>query len=189
MKKITDLNYYELLNLNEDAATGDIHKAYLIAVSAYSKNSLATHSILSEEERDDMMKKIESAYTALIDKNNKSSCGERASKDGIDKSISRPDKDNNARGKEKESEFKLTDSTIFGGDHFKNIREMRGVTLDEISRKTKIKVSYLRAIEEDDFGVLPQEVFVRGFLKAYAKCLGLDPDIVSRNYKFKKNEL
>ena len=51
MKRLEELNYYELLNLDESADLGDIHQAYLIAVSTYSRDSLASHSILSEEQK------------------------------------------------------------------------------------------------------------------------------------------
>jgi len=58
---------------------------------------------------------------------------------------------------------------------FKEHREQQNITLEDISDVTKINVSFLSALEEGDFDVLP-DTYVRLFLRAYAKEIGLDPD-------------
>ncbi|MFN7939995.1 MAG: DUF4115 domain-containing protein [Thermoanaerobaculia bacterium] len=55
-------------------------------------------------------------------------------------------------------------------------REARSISLREIADSTKISVRYLEALEQDRFDVLPAQVFVRGFLREYARFVGLDPD-------------
>lgn len=72
-------------------------------------------------------------------------------------------------------------STGFGA-RLKREREMRGVSLDEIARNTKISTRLLAAIEADDFSVLPGGVFNRGFIRSYARCLGLNEDDVVNDY-------
>lgn len=195
MKKIEDLNYYELLNVSEDATLSDIHRAYLLIASAYSKDSLAAYNILSENERIDMLGRIETAYTTLSDKKKRLLYDKEVLKIEADRNTSAPilfaddikDKDDIKFRKENEkSILKLTDLSVFGGAQLKNIREMKGITLDEISKKTRIRSSYLKAIEEEDFDRLPEEVYIRGFLRSYAGYIGLDPEMVSKNYKFKK---
>ena len=52
----------------------------------------------------------------------------------------------------------------------------RQMSVVEIGRITRIPVHSLEAIEENRFDELPGEVFARGFLKAYARAVGLDPD-------------
>jgi cytoskeletal protein RodZ len=60
-------------------------------------------------------------------------------------------------------------------------REGRGMSVAELSRVTRIPLASLEAIESDRFDELPGEVFVRGFLKAYAQAVGLVPaDILAR---------
>ena len=54
--------------------------------------------------------------------------------------------------------------------------------LAEISEATKISTRYLEAMEQDRFDVLPASVFARGFLREYAKFVGLDPDEVVNSY-------
>jgi len=55
-------------------------------------------------------------------------------------------------------------------------REMREITLREISEATKISLRYLEALEEERFDLLPATLFARGFLRQYARYVGLDPD-------------
>jgi cytoskeleton protein RodZ len=68
------------------------------------------------------------------------------------------------------------------GSELREAREQRGISLREISERTKIRQSVLRAIESDDFEGLPGSVIMRGFLKLYAREVGLDPDDVGRRY-------
>jgi len=56
------------------------------------------------------------------------------------------------------------------------------VSLAEIADVTKISKSYLQALEEERFDVLPAPVFAKGFLREYAKYVGLDPDEVVNSY-------
>ncbi len=67
------------------------------------------------------------------------------------------------------------------GTFLKHQRERRGVSVAELSRVTRIPLMSLEAIESDRFDELPGEVFVRGFLKAYAQAVALVPaDVLAR---------
>jgi transcriptional regulator with XRE-family HTH domain len=66
----------------------------------------------------------------------------------------------------------------------KDIREEKGVTLEEIYRVTKIRVPFLEKIEEGDFSVVP-EPFMRAFLREYAEAVGVDPGRVISKYEGK----
>jgi cytoskeletal protein RodZ len=67
------------------------------------------------------------------------------------------------------------------GTFLKYERERRGVSVAELSRVTRIPLASLEAIESDRFDELPGEVFVRGFLKAYAQAIDLVPaDVLAR---------
>lgn len=69
------------------------------------------------------------------------------------------------------------------GENLQREREMRGVSLEEISAATKISVRFLHAIEEEDFGVLPGGVFTRSFIRTYARYLGLDEERVMAEFQ------
>ncbi|MBI5048109.1 MAG: helix-turn-helix domain-containing protein [Deltaproteobacteria bacterium] len=60
------------------------------------------------------------------------------------------------------------------GEYLKREREIRGIPLEDISNATKVRVGLLTAIERNDFDVLPSAPFVKGFIQAYCKYLGLD---------------
>ncbi len=66
------------------------------------------------------------------------------------------------------------------GDKFRKAREAKGISLDDVSNVTKISSRMLQAIEEEHFDQLPGGVFNKGFIRAYAKHLGLnDGDAVT----------
>src|SRR2546421_6740858 len=58
------------------------------------------------------------------------------------------------------------------GAYLRQLRETRGVSLEEIVRVTRVSSSYLHALEGDDFSALPEPVFTRGFVRAYCQALG-----------------
>jgi cytoskeleton protein RodZ len=68
------------------------------------------------------------------------------------------------------------------GDKLKREREMRRITLDEISESTKIPRRYLESLERETFESLPGGVFNKGFVKAYARFLGLDEEQAVADY-------
>ncbi|MBZ0114409.1 MAG: helix-turn-helix domain-containing protein [Thermoanaerobaculia bacterium] len=61
-------------------------------------------------------------------------------------------------------------------------REIRKLSLREVSDATKIGIRYLEALEEDRFEVLPATIFAKGFLRNYSQYVGLDPDEVVNYY-------
>ena len=68
------------------------------------------------------------------------------------------------------------------GDKFRNAREKKELTLDQVSNVTKISSRMLKAIEEEHFDQLPGGVFNKGFIRAYAKHLGLNDEEAVNEY-------
>ncbi len=68
------------------------------------------------------------------------------------------------------------------GEHLKREREMRGVTLEEISAATRIAPRFLAALESEQWELLPGGVFNRGFIRSVARYLGLDEDSLVAEY-------
>jgi len=69
------------------------------------------------------------------------------------------------------------------GENLRREREMRGVSLEEISSATKISLRFLEAIESEDFAKLPGGIFSRSFIRSYARYLGLDEERVVAEYQ------
>lgn len=62
------------------------------------------------------------------------------------------------------------------GETLREAREQRGLSLDEAAEETRIRATVLAAIEQERFDQLGGDVYTRGFIRSYAKCLGLDPE-------------
>jgi cytoskeleton protein RodZ len=75
------------------------------------------------------------------------------------------------------------------GDKLKREREMRAITLEEIADATKIGTRSLRALEEEHFDQLPGGIFNKGFVRAYAKFLGIDEEQAVADYMSAANEV
>jgi cytoskeleton protein RodZ len=69
------------------------------------------------------------------------------------------------------------------GQTLREARAGRGIELGEVERVTKIRIKYLRAMEEDRWEVLPGDAYARGFLATYASFLGLDSRALVDEYK------
>lgn len=74
------------------------------------------------------------------------------------------------------------------GEHLKREREMRGVSLEEISAATRIGTRFLEALENEQWDRLPGGVFNRGFVRAVAHFLGLDEENLVAEYALATND-
>jgi cytoskeletal protein RodZ len=68
------------------------------------------------------------------------------------------------------------------GELLKETRQNKEVSLEEVEEELRIRKKYLQALEEEDFSIMPPEVYVKGFLRNYAIYLGLDPEEVRALY-------
>ena len=68
------------------------------------------------------------------------------------------------------------------GELLKEARQNKGGSLEEIEEELRIRKKYLQALEEEDFSIMPPEVYIKGFLRNYAIYLGLDPEEVRTLY-------
>jgi cytoskeletal protein RodZ len=75
------------------------------------------------------------------------------------------------------------------GKYLKREREARKISLKEVAKNIKVREQFLRSVEEDRHDLLPSPTYVRGFLSAYAKYMGLDPnEVILRYENFLKGE-
>lgn len=69
------------------------------------------------------------------------------------------------------------------GSVFREARNRRKIDLSEVEAATRIRVRYLRAIENEEWDVLPGGVYTRGFIRTYATFLGLDGERLAEDYR------
>jgi transcriptional regulator with XRE-family HTH domain len=74
------------------------------------------------------------------------------------------------------------------GELLKEARQSKEVSLEKVEEELRIRKKYLQALEEEDFSIMPPEVYVKGFLRNYAIYLGLDPEEVKALHKGKSAE-
>jgi hypothetical protein len=68
------------------------------------------------------------------------------------------------------------------GTSLREARERRRVDLAQAEQVTKIRAKYLRALEDEQFDLLPSQTYVKGFLRSYAEFLGLDGQLYVDEY-------
>ena len=206
MKILEDLNFYELLEVASDASPFEVHQAYKEMYQLYHDDSLASYSFFSREEREEILAKLDEAYSTLMDERSRSRYDQSLIESGIlqkerqyqgdRKKLSlmsdakRPRGSTALRIRDRLKPIvsssptiqKILTHDVLSGEDLKKIRDELGVSLEEIAEIVKVRMVYLQAIENDQFEKTPSRIFLKGFLRAYAQCIGLDADIVASRY-------
>jgi len=206
MKKLDALTFYELLEVASDASPFEIHHAYKEMFQLYHEDSLASYSFFSREEREEILAKLNEAYTTLMDEKKRSQYDQLLIERGVleeemqyqrDRkklsllSLSKhPNADTALRIRDRLKTKASSNAMIqeilahdaLSGSDLKKIRDELGVSLEEIAETVKVRLAYLRAIEEDQFEKAPSRIFLKGFVRAYAQYIGLDADMVASRY-------
>jgi flagellar biosynthesis protein FlhG len=195
MKTLAEMTHYEVLEVEPDAGPEELERAYRLARATYSENSLALYSVFNEEESSELSRRIELAYQVLADAEQR-----RAYDASLGSGIAREDDIKIAldlaledapapqdpfEAMREVTEFEAYEEDAEGsydGAWLRRSRLRSGVEIEQIATVTKINPTYLRFIEEEKFEDLPAPVYVRGFVEAYARCLGLEPDRVVAGY-------
>lgn len=72
------------------------------------------------------------------------------------------------------------------------LRQQRGYSIEYVASKLHLRARIIELIEAGDFDLLPQPVFVKGYLRAYSKLLGVSPEpfltVFNAQYCFEKNQ-
>jgi cytoskeleton protein RodZ len=69
------------------------------------------------------------------------------------------------------------------GETLREARMRQRLDIADVEQRTKIRAKYLRALENEEFGMLPGPTFVKTFLRTYAEMLGLDPHVLVEEYR------
>jgi curved DNA-binding protein CbpA len=201
MRRLEKFNYYEILDISPAASLSEVREAYERAKRIYSHDSMAIYSLLDEDEIDEMSKLVEKAYATIGNEKERREYdrllgqfeGEEQTEFEISFSeptrpqappipldqteeVPSPDQRKRINDIVNEPDFEFTGSAL------EEIREFLGLELGEISMRTKISTTNLSLMESENFAKLPPRVYLKGFVKEYAKYLGLDPVQVTEDY-------
>lgn len=187
MKRMEEQTYYEILEVSPDAGLKEIQRAYDHARETFHADSPAIYSLFSEEEMRKIQAAIEEAYRVLMDEALRRSYDQSHShlieRSSREKQVEKPVKSSEIR-----SDLSFTDLSLeigeitYRGRSLKQLREKLGIDLKAVSAETKINMKTLELIEEEDLDHLPAMVYLKGFLKAYARALNLDPQKLIEGY-------
>ena len=164
----TDLEkYYRILEIEEDSTLQEVEYAYRMLKRIHSSDSTAAVPGMlefSETRRLELLNDIEEAYKVLETRLKTRS------------QVAAP------------SKRKMEKGTPITGEILYRARNESGVTLNEVSRRTKVGKDYLQALEMEDFDRLPDAaVYVRGFIVAYAEYLGFTAQDIVPGYMLRYN--
>jgi len=205
LKPLAEQDHYEALDVPRTATREEIERAYHLARVTYADDSLAGYSVFQEGEAPLLRDRLELAYRTLADADARraydAELEQESRRNGPEPEIERvtapavsesfgvamlppPTVLASELGDEDPDE----DDTEYDGQRLQRVRVRRGIEIDEIAGVTKVNPTYLRFIEEERFDDLPAAVYVRGFLKCYARSIGLDPDRVAQSYMRRYDE-
>jgi len=195
MKPIADMDHYEVLEVAPGTAGAELERAYQLAMATYADDSLAGYSIVDSGDAAVMRDRIEIAYRVLSDQQARSAydigleaspAAELASPAAAElRIVEDPAPEQHLERIESVEAFESfgdEESGDYDGPRLRRSRLRRGLSIEDVSRVTKVKPSYLELIEEEAFGRLPARVYLRGFVMAYAGAVGLDPKAVAASY-------
>ncbi len=76
----------------------------------------------------------------------------------------------------------LVDRYGYDGRFLRGVRELRGTSMEEVSKSTRISLRYLEALEENGYDRLPAGTFVRGYVRTLARILNVNENAVADGY-------
>jgi curved DNA-binding protein CbpA len=184
VKPLFEQDHYEVLEIPRDAAPDGIERAYRLILSTYGEDSLAGYSIVRGADAAAIRERVETAYRVLSDGDARRSyddslAGSRSA-DAVEPLAEEELPEPAAAPAEPFED--LEEGGDYDGARLRRARLRRGLDLVEIAAKTKVNASYLSFLEEERFGDLPPRVYVRGFVMAYATCLGFESMAVAASY-------
>lgn len=179
-------NYYEILSLTQQASHEEIARAYHTAKSTFSKDNLATYTLFTPEEKQQELARLEEAYQHLSNPERRRQYDKRLTliQGGLsEESLPQEPLDLLIPSSQKESvSFDLKAGDPLTGELLKRIRERQALTLEDVSRITKISVRSLTAIEEEKKDQVPARVYLQGFIRNLAQLYHLDPKVAVSAY-------
>jgi len=157
---------YKLLNLDLNATAQEARRAYHRMKALYSEGSLATYSLMTSGERDEMLDRIERAYMR------------------ISMNIEPPSQTPGpSLFPEEAAPPAPPEPGESIGAYLKRCRQNLGLTLRDIASRTRVRTTYLEHIENERLSDLPAPVYLRGFVLEFARILDLpDPESITAAY-------
>jgi len=180
VKRFEDMSPWEILGLEPGTSALEVRHAYEKLYASLAPGSLALYSLAEQNEQRELQQRIRVAYLTLMHELT-----------GMEYPLmpepphTQPEPDSEPAADDpslEEPAAPQEESVEYTGEELRRVRESLGLTLAAISQRTRIRQRQLASIETEEFGALPERVFVRGFVMSYARELHLDPKLVWASY-------
>ncbi len=202
-RSIEEQTLYEVLELDPGASDEEIRRAHRRQREIYAPDSMAVMGLYTPEALAHVQARVEAAYDTLLDVGRRHAYDAALFPTGVPArrgpppAVSAPSAPAGGAGSgpvtpasgvaASEQAPDLPEpivgpDTEITGPLLRRLRESRGVALADISARSKVGASHLRAIEDERWDVMPAEVYLRGFLVEFARYLRLDPTHVAHSY-------
>ncbi len=155
---------YDLFGLSDGANMVEVEKAFCELRNLYSEESLATYSLLDDAERQEKLESLQEAYDRILQ-----------SHYPPPKTVVDPEKGAEPVAAESQKIRIDADLQQMPGLYLQQSRKALGLSLRDVAERTKIRSSFLQSIEEQRFDFLPAPVYLRGFLREFARMVNV-PD-------------
>jgi len=155
---------YDLFGLSDGASMDEVEKACRELRNLYSEESLATYSLLDGAERQEKLEALLEAYERILQAHS------HPPKAEVD-----PEREAEPVTADAQKICIDADLQEEPGLFLQQSRQALGLSLQDVAERTKIRSSFLQSIEEQRFDFLPAPVYLRGFLREFARMVNV-PD-------------
>jgi flagellar biosynthesis protein FlhG len=164
MDKVELQRSFDRLGVCSEASTREVEQAYRGLRDLYSEESLATYSLLEYADRQEKLESLQADYDLILQSRLNPVSLPETSVEEVGTALP-----------EIESRIVCVDADPqqMPGEFLQQMREARGLTLRDVAERTKIGTFQLQGIEQQRFDVLPAPVYIRGFLKEFARVVAV----------------
>ena len=192
MKRILEQSFYELLEVTPSATPEEIERAWERARVLYGPGSLAAYTLLTPEVAAALAARIDEAYEVLLDPEARAAYDARLPAE--DARAARPAQEPPPAlapppapvpappTVEPPRPFVPPEGAAWTGELIRQAREARGLTVAQLSDRTKLSRQHIELVEAERFADLPVAVYLRGIVMCIARELRLDGQKVARSY-------
>ncbi len=193
MRALSEQSLYEVLEIPRSATPQEVQRAYERARALFGPGSLASYTLLAPDEAEALLSRIEEARSVLLDREARATYDDGLPGGGASRARTSP----RGRGGEEPHrsrrrrgpgsgrfrvDFLLPAGAPWTGDLLRRAREAKGLTVLQVSERTKIQRSHIESVEAERFEQLPPPVYLRGIVHSIATTLRLDDQAVVRTY-------
>lgn len=182
------VNYYEILQVSSNCTQTEIIAAYHAAKQSYSGDSVATYMLMSAEEIQSELSRIEEAYQTLSHLDRRQAYDRFLAENQVSPSAMNTfTPETSASPNAPVADTLATNGEVdglpnpFNGAALRELRTRRSLSLDDVARVTKIPLRFLKAIESDGPD-LPARVYLQGFVKNLASVYKIPAQTAAKRY-------